>query len=59
MIIGIYCKCEDWGKSSPEILEIQLMAAVMDSKYTGKPFGFCPWCGDRVFTRKENGNESN
>jgi len=40
------CTCQGWKKSAEQIFSLQATAALTKGiKYTGKPFKFCPWCG--------------
>ena len=56
------CNCKDW-KPNIDIIDSYI---VMDSihvwgnkaGYTGKPFLFCPWCGDKLKKEKAK-KESN
>jgi hypothetical protein len=41
------CTCEDWKFAVPQINNAIVMWSMRSygSKYTGKPFKLCPWCG--------------
>lgn len=41
----VYCECDDWKQSFPQISGAQSLAWVHGSRYTGAVFRFCPWCG--------------
>lgn len=50
------CKCEDWAENMPKV-NAPLMLAVARNpdtaqQYDGKPFEYCPWCGEELPTRK-------
>jgi hypothetical protein len=46
------CNCEEWKNSMPQITAAQTFCALQAAgpKYTGEPFQFCPWCGQRLIT---------
>ena len=44
----VYCNCEDWKLSVPQIASAQSLAFSHSMKYTGKPFRFCPWCAQEL-----------
>lgn len=57
-----YCKCKDWAPNI-EILDgfivMQMNMAWGNKKgYEGKPFVYCPWCGDTLIEKKDNGHET-
>lgn len=44
------CDCPDWGEQIQKINGPIVLASIRAGKdlYDGKPFVFCPWCGDRL-----------
>ena len=44
----LVCVCDDWEESMGQIIDAQVFCALHDMEYTGKPFVFCPWCGDML-----------
>ena len=46
---NLTCECEDFKLGMPQIAQAQVMTSPAmfswGTKYTGKPFKFCPWCG--------------
>ena len=44
----VYCNCEDWKLSVPQIVSAQSLSWAHSMKYTGKPFRFCPWCAQEL-----------
>ncbi len=51
--IELFCICKDWKESNNQIIDAQLIADNHGFKYTGKVFKYCPWCGNKLYT-KEN-----
>jgi hypothetical protein len=43
--IDLFCVCDDWKESAPQIKSAQHLAVWHNMFYTGQPFRFCPWCG--------------
>ena len=46
------CTCEKWKKNTPILdgmIEIQAVMSWGNPKgYTGDPFQYCPWCGEKL-----------
>lgn len=49
------CNCKDWEFAVPQINTAIVMWAnrTYGSKYTGKPFKLCPWCGKNLEEKNE------
>jgi len=42
----LVCICDDWIEGMEQIISLQEFGYLHDVYYTGKPFIFCPWCGE-------------
>jgi len=53
----VYCICDDWKKSMPQVIEAQRMIFVRHGvRYTGSKMRFCPWCRGALFGAKTSDN---
>ncbi len=54
---NLTCDCEDFKLGMPQIAQAQIMASPAmfswGTKYTGKQFKFCPWCGKVLIQKKD------
>ncbi len=41
----IRCRCKEYLNSMSQIEQAQILAYTHGIRYTGKPFVYCPWCG--------------
>jgi hypothetical protein len=50
-----YCTCKKWTRSLTQIVEAQVFCARQSAglKYTGDQMEYCPWCGGKLFYRKD------
>ncbi len=45
------CSCDDWAITMPKLNGPIVLASIRAGNpclYDGKPFVFCPWCGNRL-----------
>ena len=47
-MMEVYCPCDDWVKSFPQIRDAQISAYYHGTTYSGVVFRFCPWCGSTL-----------
>jgi hypothetical protein len=47
-----YFKCPEWEEGMKQIESAQMLAFIHRMKYTGKPFVFCPWCGQKIYRER-------
>lgn len=48
-----YCNCDDWMECIPKIDGSITISWLHGFGYDGKPFNFCPWCGEKLIEIKE------
>ena len=49
----MYCDCEDWKASWPQIEGAQVLSYIHGGRYSGKAFRFCPWCSQELKSTDE------
>jgi len=48
----LVCICDDWIEGMEQIISLQEFGYLHDVYYTGKPFIFCPWCGELLMVEE-------
>lgn len=41
------CICQGWRVGMPQVEAAQVLHTYHGNPYTGGPFLYCPWCGER------------
>ena len=50
--MNLLCICDDWEEGIKQIEAAQELSALHSVEYTGKPFVFCPWCGELLMVEE-------
>jgi len=53
------CNCNNW-KNNMRLIDNAISVAIIHHwKYTGKPFVYCPWCGNPLVEEGKINDEKN